>query len=767
MRFGLAIVIAAVVVSARVEAEESALVNPTKRVYKDELVRLMTPVEAEAGSMVVKEDGVEVAYQVETIGGKKWVWVCSNFEAGAAHKYQVENGKPKAWPARVVVKKEGEGYVLDNGVMAVKVAADGKAGPVAGIKMGDKWVGASAWHTERALKNFVATVVGDGTLLGKVRLRYEFEGMAGTEGDVPAFAEVEVALGPGWNHAEIFEKHEMGRGDGWEFEASKGWGPTRGISKPFSGGAGSGEVIGKVEPDRALKPGGLPLQRPDLFINLFPRWNQHYKDGWYFAATDGTGYVGAVVVRAGQWVWPHDNSVQCVVRESGEYAGLRVSTWHGQRLWWLIGPGRAAADVEYVARYAWEGLDKLNHEFVLDWAGKKGGFSGMNFYDGGQMNPTGGLRGAGRAAVAGAAKLGDISTLTRMQVMMNPDAYGTYWNHWSPENPNFFTDFNKVPIALTAGLREHPRFEEFRKAAEAKFREDMDHSITLPGGAGQECPGYGAYALKNWGEVAPVCKQYLGFDPTTWERYKAAEYFQKRITQPDGDVRRMLPMGDTHPSKDDGPTKVEVGAEDVKKFATEELPGFGVVFNNNAGSAKETYVAFKAGPNRGHYHGDQLSFHLCFDAHPIAVDHHCSYHPRAGQEHMHNRVVFHVEGMPYANMDGYERLIGFKTSAEADVAVGQVESDRLREVVKLPPELWDQRYPQHAFKTPLVYRRTMVLMKGGVKDYLVIRDQYWAPEKIGATFCMHVLSEKMEQKGEVVDFGGKLTLYCAAGEVWV
>ncbi|MCY3019767.1 MAG: hypothetical protein NTW87_12155, partial [Planctomycetota bacterium] len=373
---------------------------------------------------------------------------------------------------------------------------------------------------------------------------------------------------------------------------------------------------------------------------------------------------------------------------------------------------------------------------------------------------TGGLRGAGKRAIADAGKAGDLSTLTRVQVMLHPDTYGSYESFWSPENPNFFTDFMRVPIAMTANLKSHPRFEELRKMAEAKFREDMDHSITLPGGTGQECPGYVGYALRNWGELAAVCKQHLGFDPTTWERYKAAQYFQKRITQPDGSMRRMLPMGDTHPSKEGGPAKVDVPADEVARFATEELPGFGVVFQNKAGTPQETYLAFKSGPNRGHYHGDQLSFHYCANAKATAVDHHCSYHPRAGQEHMHNRVAFHTDKFPCANMDGYERLIAFKTSPAVDVAVGQVESERLRQVEKLPPEIWHQEYPQHRFAKPLTYRRTIVFMKGAPQDYLVVRDQYWSPEPLAATYCLHVLSERIERREQTVDFGN-LTLYCA------
>jgi hypothetical protein len=746
-------------------APDTVLINPTKRVCKDELVRLKTLAPGPAGSFVVKQDGMEVPYQVESTDGKNLIWVCPDFEPKSTHKYQVIAGRPKAAAARVTLQKEGGVYLLDNGLVAVRVPAEAGSvipGPIAGLKLGDKWVGGSFWNSSLRLRKFTATVIGEGALFAKVRLRYDFDGKAGIDGDIAAFAEIDITLAPGWRHVAIFDRHEMVRGDYWELEASNGWSPKQGVCKPFSGGAGSGVVGSRPQPQRELKPGALPHQREDLFINLFPRWNQHYKDGWYFAATDGDAAVGAVVVSAGKWVWPHNNSIEAIVKPSGDYAGLRGSTWKGQRLWWLFGPSMAPADVGYVSRHSWENLDKLNHEFILDWPGAKGEFSGMNFYDGSQMNPTGGLRGAGRNAIAKAGKDGDIGALTKVQVMLHPDAYGSYWNYWSPENPNFFTDFTRLPIALTSNLKGHPRFAELRARAEAKLKEDMYHSITLPGGAGQECPGYVGYALRNWGELAEVCKQHLGFDPTTWERYKAAQYFQKRITQPDGTVRRQLPMGDTHPGKDgSGPGVVAVPAEEVRKFTTEELPGFGVIFNNNPGADKETYLAFKSGPNRGHYHGDQLSFHYCANAKPVAVDHHCSYHPRAGQEHMHNRVVFRTDKFPYANMDGYERLIAFKTSAAVDIAVGQVESERLRLVEKLPPEIWHQEYPQHKFAKPLTYRRTVVLVKGEPQDYFVVRDQFWASEPLDATYCLHVRSDKMKREGPIVNFGN-LTLYCAA-----
>jgi hypothetical protein len=149
-------------------------------------------------------------------------------------------------------------------------------------------------------------------------------------------------------------------------------------------------------------------------------------------------------------------------------------------------------------------------------------------------------------------------------------------------------------------------------------------------------------------------------------------------------------------------------------------------------------LSFKSGPNRGHYHGDQLAFHYCAKARPVAVDHHCSYSPRASQEHMHNRVAFSTDDMPSANMDGLERLIAFKTSTEADVAIGQVESWRLRHLDPLPPPKWHPEFPQHPFQAPLVYRRAVVLMKSAETDYFVIRDQFSAPEPLHAAYCLHV-----------------------------
>jgi hypothetical protein len=624
-----------------------------------------------------------------------------------------------------------------------------------------KWAGQSFWKTHKQLKKYSATVIGDGTIFAKVRLRYEFEEMAGANKDIPAFAEIDIMLAPEWQHISIFERHEMGAEDYWEFEMSHGWSPRKGISKHFNEGPGGDSTFVVPAMDRDLVPFESVSFAPDLYINLIPRWNQHFKDGWAFAASDGNRQLSAVAVKASQWKWPHDNNLQCVVKPEGNYAGVRCSTWRGQRLWWLSA-SLEPMEPGYISKHVWENLDKINHDYILNWPGNPVKWWSINPYNSEQTNPTHTIRRIGKEAMKNAGQPPDETTLIRFQTLIHNDCWASYWDYFSPENPNFFTDYNLVPIALATNLKEHPQFEIFRKLAENKFKEDLYHSITLPGGAGQECPGYSHYGMSLWREIVEMGEKHLGFDMKFInERLEASEKFYQRISFPDGEIRRGSPMGDSHPdvAGKTGMSRVEVDPDWVKSWKTEEFPGFGVLFTNRPGTDRETYLSFKSGPNRCHYHGDQLAWHYCANGRPLVVDHHCSYRPRAGQEHMHNRLAFFTNEMPFANIDGYERVLALKTSPEVDVAVGQVESTRLRKVEPLPPEIWDARYPQLQFDEPLIYRRTVVLMKNGDQDYFVFRDQYWADRPINAAYCLHTYGETPVRKGQMIDFG-KLVLFC-------
>jgi len=174
--------------------------------------------------------------------------------------------------------------------------------------------------------------------------------------------------------------------------------------------------------------------------------------------------------------------------------------------------------------------------------------------------------------------------------------------------------------------------------------------------------------------------------------------------------RWLLPLGDTHPGQLPY-YSLPYTRSDIKSFKSEELPGYGAVLRNNPGTMDETFFAFKAGPNRGHNHGDQLSFHYCAYGSRHAIDIMAGYNPRPLQEFWHNRLVLN-----HKNMDSYERLIAFKSSTDVDVAMGVVSSSRLREVPEKPPGIWQANYPYVLYPSEFVYTRTAVLVKNPSKS---------------------------------------------------
>ncbi|MGD0090497.1 MAG: hypothetical protein ABSE73_11310 [Planctomycetota bacterium] len=747
--------------------------------YANELVRLgvkpKTPFDA--AKLGVTEDGKPVAYQVEVLEGSREavqrgeIWVCTTIAAAASHEYKVttESQQPAVAAKPFVQAATGPQLSLKNEVFEIqlaKAAATGELpGPVLGVQgAGGPKRGGSSWHTALKLKKLTSQLLDAGPLFGKVRLRYEFE--PGPELAAP-FAELDISVVPGQAFATLEEAHRMNPGDYWAFDAGKDWQPVAGLVR--------GWYVGAFKPDESLREVALePSERlGTTLISLQPRWTQSYDHGWFFAATDRTSLVGAMVGRAGKWDWPYDNLIDVRVKESRDSATLVCPTWKGRRYWYLLAGPYEFADqaLKTMKRVAMQPLDKLAHEYILDWPGQPpGGFRGLNYYSGELADPTDVVRRVGKnavdAALAGSIKA-DRGLLAVYQAYLDPDFFGYYYNHWSPINPNFATDMLRIPIALATALKAHPQFPRLARMAEDALRMDMDYSVTLPGGAGQECPGYTAHALESWLMLAGLCRGQLGFDPREWPRFKAAASFLLHTSPPLGNgLRGILPLGDTHaPGPDVAALAKKAGVTDrLDDMVTEELPGFGVVFRSHPGGPDENFLAFKAGPNRIHMHGDQLSFHYCGNGKRLAIDHMCSYAPRADQEHMHNRVAFTAGDWEYANMDGYERLIAFKTTPAADVAVGQVESSRLRRQPKAPQEVeWNPKGPYKALDKPLVYRRTVVFVKNPAArkacDYFVIRDQHWGPE-VQATYCLHVETETCERRGQTAVFG-TMTLFCA------
>ena len=748
--------------------------------YSNELVRLKVILKPpfDANRLVVTEDGLEVPAQVEIRKGTRTavdegdVWVCTSIAGKASHEYVVTTGAtPRKFPPLVQMERQGADVVLDNGLVAVKIpflsAAAEAPGPITALRRADgPWLGGSSWKTDLQPARFTAETVGDGTLFAKIKLRYEFVAGRGLReaGTTAPFAEFFISLAPGQPLVAIEESHAMNEGDAWLFETTRGWNTKRAL---FAHSARP-PTEGDLKPCRVLPDNTL------MFLQ--PRWTQSTNHQWFFAAADEVALVGAIVARAGRWDWPFDNVIAVQGRLAGDAATLVCPTFKGRRYFWLMaGPrGLAASVPELVKRVAIQPLDKLANEYLLDWPGlAPGGFQGFFWLDN-AINPTDGIRRQGGSLIQkyrGGSVTPDRGLLARFQIFLDPDAYGYYWNHWGPINPNFATDLLRVPIGMVGGLKGHPDFKRFAKMAEAALRMDLDFAVTLPGGAGQECPGYTAHALTRWLEEADLCKDQLGFDSREWPRFKAAASFLLHTSPPLGGGKRgILPIGDTHPPGPDVLALAETCGvrESIADFTTEELPGFGAIFRSHSGQPEENFLSFKAGPNRGHYHGDQLSFHYCGNGRRLAIDHMCSYAPRADQEHLHNRLAFSAGDWEFANLDGYERLIAFRTSPEVDVAVGQVESWRLRRQPRTPQETtWNYRGPYQALSEPLTYRRTVAFVKhrspqsqaNGPLDYFVILDQVWGPP-VKATYCLHVESPECQADGPFFRFGA-MTLFCA------
>jgi hypothetical protein len=140
---------------------------------------------------------------------------------------------------------------------------------------------------------------------------------------------------------------------------------------------------------------------------------------------------------------------------------------------------------------------------------------------------------------------------------------------------------------------------------------------------------------------------------------------------------------------------------------------------------------------------------------PIALDWFCGYKPRPDQEHMHNRVNLGQD----ENMDAEGRFLAFRASEAGDLAVGQVESDRLRRMPRYPHQIvWQAVYPRRTLARPARYRRYLALVKhpegSGLEDYLVIRDELASDEP--ATFNLFVLARAVRPEGQTVHFTGQL-----------
>lgn len=765
-----------------------SIANHTEHTYLNEAVRL--PVQWFSETVAVQDaNGREILCQLEKIQDKRhYVWVCDDFPPACEKTYFVFDRKPRETEPLAVALRDGDYFVLKNEKIKVMIPAKkeiASRGPIFRVNGFGKWIGESEWEPNDGLIGYRVDVLGDGPVFAKVKLQYEF-----VDNSKSTFV---LTLLPQKPYVIVEERHESREKRTWMFNISKGWSPTDGMAMGWSWA----ERLSN-EPQRpSPHPGGIVTDDPKFtppwhdeslhqfplkptrrmgktLLFLQPRWTQNCERGWFFAAADQKAMAGIIVARAGRWFFPYENLIEVRLNEKNEVQFVFPASRGGRYFLMIISPKFSEKSIKELALWdAMHPLDKLINEYILDWQDKPvGGYVPLFFYSSSVANPTDIARRFGRRLIADirAGKFPESGrrTLALVQQYLDPDFWGFYYNGWSAGNPNFCTDLIRIPTGLCVGLKEHPLFHRFVELVRKAIEMDLVYAVTMPKGAGQECPGYLLHSLETWLDMNSACR-LLGFDITEHPRIKAAISFLLKTTEPFvNGGRRILPMGDTHPPGATWDSLVGIAKqicvlEEPMGWKTEEFPGFGVIFRNHSGTEKETFLAFKSGPNRGHYHGDQLAFHYCAYGRRLAIDHMCGYAPRPDQEHMHNRLAFAPLDWEFANMDGFERLIAFKTSQFVDIAIGEVQSERIRRMPRLPEEIvWQGRYEERALEVPLTYRRTVIFIRHPERhDYFVLRDQ-WNGPKLRATYCLHVNAKSFTQDGNQFSFDNGLVVTCVS-----
>ncbi|MFW5872381.1 MAG: T9SS type A sorting domain-containing protein [bacterium] len=615
----------------------------------------------------------------------------------------------------VDVNPNGDYYIINNGKISVKVPS-GYSGteipaPIEAISPNDgNWYGQGSWETNMILDSFAATPIANG-----VHLYYRFQSECWI--DTP-YAEITITTSDNRDDVSIQDRYRMSEGSKYVFNASYNWVPDDITVKAFNWMHDAlGSAVGRGDYT-------LPITQRDRFsptltpYNLFylqPRWTQGV-DAGYFTAVETENFAIALgACQAGEWYFPHDNYIWARAGQSQGDLYFDFPTQRGGRF--------------YLMAIGDSNLFKNANSIIDDYQRYSGG---RKFYD--DNNPSGTLRSISKnwfKKVDG----GDTSScpIDDIFAYLHPDFYGYPFYQWSPINPNFYTDLVRIPAMMACGCADEPLFDSIKTVLEDRLRRHLEISWTMPGGAG-ECPGYNIYGYELVEEFAAPLKTYTGIDMMSWDIMIAAGNFIEETGR--------NPQGDTHP-----PDKYVGNLSHSKEY-----PNYGIVF-----VSENDTLNWKAGPMRGHYHGDQLSFHWWGKA----VDHMVSYSPRADQEHMHNRVSFKPTNWDYANMDGFERVIAFDTSLIADVGIAQVESNRLRKQPELPESyVWQGNWDEIALDTPLVYRRTIVKVKSAT-NYYVIRDQYTG-SYVDARFNIHTYGSKVDWDGtnNIADFGN-MSLYFA------
>jgi hypothetical protein len=192
-------------------------------------------------------------------------------------------------------------------------------------------------------------------------------------------------------------------------------------------------------------------------------------------------------------------------------------------------------------------------------------------------------------------------------------------------------------------------------------------------------------------------------------------------------------------------------------WSSEAFEGFGAIMRDGFGTANESFLSFKAGPSRGHYHNDENAYHFYSGGTPISLDYNCSYTPRGDHAALHNSMTFGVASTLTHNGRGTkvpaQEEIGstaqvrhFATSEVADLVIAERSADSLslRPIYPRDNE-FGRDYPTREVPK-ITHRRKLVFVKNSdqspLSDYLVVWDESDSMQR--QQLNIHLLAREVE-----------------------
>ena len=435
--------------------------------------------------------------------------------------------------------------------------------------------------------------------------------------------------------------------------------------------------------------------------------------------------------------------------------------------------------------------------------------------------------------LANGLPIGGADQAALAYIVCDPDSWIGYHNGWYPGNPNFHTDKYKSALYLAGSMLDHPDAKDWIEYARLNFIDDTKVDLMPPDGVDVECPGYAGYAMSLLLPMASIFEN-LGYAniPATDPLFKGTGIWHRKLLTPvDPRIghRHEAPIGDTHRwdegmreyfgdmakffvKTDPGFAKdmmntwrtLETGGLQTRRsplqcllamdlsipdekledmdWSSQFFYGFGAVFHDQFGTPNESFLAYKAGPARGHYHNDEQTYHYYALNTPISLDYNCSYRPRGDHAALKNGMTFGnldqiVNNQKNQPVPAQEQLFStaavgaFISQPQGDLVVSENEGDTLSMDPIYPQDSEFQRsYPSRKIGD-LIHRRLLLMAKhpasSKMSDYLVVRDEVKS-DNVPQQVNVHLLAKDIQANGRQVDavgqLGADMSLFISTGE---